>query len=153
MNSLTTRKKTHPLLHFSSPFTGGLSLFKEDLEDVFGDMSILPKMFKNSPKTNIIEDEKQYLVNIATPGVSKDKIKVSIDNSILTVSSENKEEKDEKGEGFTLKEFSYLNFSRSFNLPENVDVDGITSKYVDGVLNISIPKTVEVKAAKTITVE
>ncbi len=99
------------------------------------------------PAVNVKETEDDYEIEVAAPGLKKDNFKVNLDNDQLTISSEWKDQKEEKGNGkYTRKEFSYQSFQRSFTLPENmVDGDKIAAKYHDGILSITVPKREEVK--------
>jgi HSP20 family protein len=64
-----------------------------------------------------------------------------LDHNVLTISSEKKEEKESKEEEkVTRREFSYSAFKRSFQLPENVNKEGISAEYVDGLLKLTLPK-------------
>ncbi len=97
----------------------------------------------NVPAVNIAEKEKEYQVSLAVPGMKKDDFKIDIDGSMLTISSEKEESKEEKEKKFTRKEYSYASFSRSFTLPEEVNKEKIEAKYEDGVLHITLPRRVE----------
>jgi HSP20 family protein len=94
----------------------------------------------NVPSANVSETTKEFLVELAAPGLERKDFKVEIDNHTLCISSEKKEEKKEEREGYSRKEFSYNSFSRSFTLPENIKEGNIDAKYQDGILKISIPK-------------
>ena len=78
--------------------------------------------------------------------MNKNDFNIKFHNNVLTVSSEKKDEKEEKNEKFTRKEFSYQSFQRSFTVAENaVESDKISAKYADGILLITLPKREEVK--------
>lgn len=98
------------------------------------------------PAVNIKENENEFLVDVAVPGMEKGDFKIDLDNDILTISSEktlNNEDSDEK---YTRKEYSYLSFKRSFTLPKGiVDSDNISATYKNGELKITIPKLEEAK--------
>ena len=66
-----------------------------------------------------------------------------IDNAVLTVSSETKEDKEESKENFTRREFKFSSFKRAFTLPETVATDKIEAAYIDGVLKFNLPKKEE----------
>ena len=106
------------------------------------------------PAVNITEQEGEYIVSLAAPGLKKDDFKIDVDGNMLTISSEKEDNKEEKDERFTRKEYNYSSFSRSFNLPEQVDQEKIDAKYADGVLTITLPCREETKkaTAKQITV-
>jgi HSP20 family protein len=98
------------------------------------------------PAVNVKEDEEKYQIEVAAPGMNKEDFKVKIENNVLTISSERKEEKDEKKKGYNRREFSYESFHRSFTLPEgHVVSEKITASYDNGILNIELPKREEVK--------
>lgn len=103
--------------------------------------------FNNSlPAVNIKEDGNQFDIDFAAPGFSKSDFKIDVEDNVLTVSAEKKEEKSEENKRFTRKEFSYNTFSRSFTLPQTVNADKIDAKYKDGLLHLQIPKKEEAKS-------
>lgn len=113
------------------------------------------RLLKNEgvPAVNISETDKSFEIELAAPGMEKKDFKVAIENGILTISAEKKEEKEEKKKNFTRKEFSYNSFTRSFTLPENVKEDDIKAHYEDGVLKLNLAKkTMTVSKAKEIAV-
>lgn len=107
------------------------------------------------PAVNVKETEKEFLLEVAAPGMKKDDFKLEVKEGMLYISAETKMEKEEKEENFTRREFSYTTFSRSFWLPENVKSTDIKAAYKDGILNITLPKIkVEKKApAKLIEIK
>jgi HSP20 family protein len=107
---------------------------------------------------NVLENNDDFKIEVAAPGLKKDDFKVELDNNILTISSQ-REDGEEKNQGdnynYTRREFRYQSFQRSFSLPENqVKADKISAQYVDGLLKIVIPKSDEakIKPAKQIAV-
>jgi len=99
------------------------------------------------PAVNVKETDDAFEIEVASPGMTKKDFKVNLENNILSISSERKEEKKEEEKGrFTRREFSYQSFQRSFTIPENmVKGDKISARYNDGLLCIHLPK---VEAAK-----
>lgn len=97
------------------------------------------------PAVNIREDEKNYILELAVPGMDKNDLKIDIDEDVLTVSSETQNEMEDKKDGYTRKEFSYSSFVRSFYIPENVNKDQINANYKEGILTVSFPKQEEVQ--------
>ena len=95
---------------------------------------------RNAPAVNIKENEKNYEVELAAPGYDKKDFNISIDHGLLTVSAERREEKEEKEDNYTRREFGFSSFSRSFNLPTNTNEENIDAKYTDGVLKLTIAK-------------
>ncbi len=98
------------------------------------------------PAVNVKETDDDFVIELAAPGMNKKDFKISFNNNILTISSEIKNEKEEKDDNYTRKEFSYQSFQRSFTVPDNmVNGDKISAKYNEGILNIVLPKREEVK--------
>lgn len=99
----------------------------------------------NVPAVNIKETDVSFGIELAAPGKKKEDFNIEIDHNVLTISSEEKNEKEEKdNEGkYTRKEFSYSSFRRSFTLPETVNSDAIQANYETGVLHIVLPKREE----------
>lgn len=94
------------------------------------------------PAVNVKETEKNYEIEVAAPGRSKKDFNISAENGVLTISSEQTEEKEQKENGYTRKEFSYNSFSRSFSLPENSNEEDIKANYADGILKLEIAKKI-----------
>ena len=119
--------------------------------------SIIDEMFKpdwlggvqnfgaNVPAVNIKETDTVFRIELAAPGKKKEDFNVEVDHNVLTISSEERSETNEKdNEGkYTRKEFSYNSFRRSFTLPETVNLDTINASYEDGVLHVTLPKKEE----------
>jgi HSP20 family protein len=101
------------------------------------------------PAVNIKEDDNQYIIDVAAPGMDKKDFKLELNHNVLTVSAEKEEEKEEKKKKFTLREFNYTSFRRSFTIPEILNEEGIKAGYQNGVLSISIPKKEEAKVRPT----
>lgn len=98
------------------------------------------------PAVNIREDEKNYLLDLAAPGIDKKDLKIDINEDVLTISSETSNENEENRDAYKRKEFSYSSFCRSFYIPENVTRDKIEANYKDGVLTVGLPKQEEDKS-------
>lgn len=92
------------------------------------------------PRVDILEDEKAYEVHVAVPGMSKEDFKLDLNDSYLTVSGERKFNRERKEDNIQSLETQFGAFSRSFNLPENVDASKISARYTNGILEITIPK-------------
>ncbi len=107
------------------------------------------------PAVNISEDEKSYSVEVVAPGFKKEDFKINVDDDLLTISAESKQEnKEGEGKAYSRREYSYSSFTRSFRLPENAKDDAIAARYKDGVLEITIPKTEQQqKASKKIDIQ
>ncbi|MGB2980769.1 MAG: Hsp20/alpha crystallin family protein [Candidatus Zixiibacteriota bacterium] len=97
------------------------------------------------PSVDVTEDKDNVVVRAEMPGLNKDDVKISVQDSILTLKGEKKQEKEEKETDYHRIERSYGSFCRSFQLPTTVRADKIKADYKDGVLSIILPKTEEVK--------
>jgi HSP20 family protein len=100
------------------------------------------------PKVDILETEKAFEIHMAAPGMNKDDFKLDLKDNFFTISGERKFTKEQNEENFRSIETNYGSFSRSFSLPENVDGSKISAKYVNGILEVNIPKD-EKKTLKT----
>lgn len=92
------------------------------------------------PRVDIAEGEKNYLIRADVPGLEKKDISVTIDNGVLTIEGEKKEERKTEKDRYYHFERSYGKFTRSFALPEEVDSEHIEAKMENGVLELSLPK-------------
>ena len=112
-------------------------------DDFFADDMNLMEKISTVPAVNIKEREKDYVIEMAVPGLKKDDFDIDLDNNILTISSEQKDEKVEEKGDYTKREFYYNEFKRSFTLPETADTEKIDAQYKDGILTITIAKKPE----------
>ena len=124
------------------------------LDDFFGNEWV-DKTRSTAPAVNVIETDKEYKVEIAAPGLTRDDFKIDInEDNEHTVSMEKKVEKNEESEKegkkhtYLRREFSYSSFRQRMILPDNVNVDNIDAKMENGVLTIDIPKKTEEEKRK-----
>ena len=108
--------------------------------------------FEWAPTADISENEKEYVIRASLPGVKKEDIKVHMQEGMISIEGERKQEKEDKNEKFHRVETVYGSFSRSFGLPDNIKGDSVKSEYKDGVLTVHIPKA-EKEKAKQISVQ
>lgn len=117
--------------------------------DFFGNEWIA-KTSAAAPALNIVETDKEYIVEIAAPGVTKDDFCVTVDKHdqlIVTVENRRNEEQEKKGK-YLRREFAYSQFQQTLILPENVNKEGIHASQNNGVLTITIPKNQATVAAE-----
>jgi len=98
-----------------------------------------------TPVVDIAEHDDDYVVKVELPGINKDDVKITLENNVLTIRGEKKQEKESKKENFHRIERSYGSFQRSFTLPMTVKNDKIDASYKDGILTIALPKAEEAK--------
>ena len=116
------------------------------LPEIFNDFFAndwMTRTNSTAPAINVIEDDKDYKVEVAAPGMNKEDFKVNVtDDNYLVLTMENKNEsKDEdKKRKYLRREFSYHKFEQSLALPEDVNKDEIKAAVNDGILTIDIPK-------------
>lgn len=119
------------------------------IHDVFGG-TILQY---NVPAANIVENETNFTIDVAAPGLDKSDFKINVENNHLVVSVEKEKNVEQKEENYFRKEFNFQSFKRSFRLPEHADIENIKAGYNNGVLSIVIDKKTIVKNEKTIEVK
>lgn len=121
--------------------------FSPFLSELFDDdfFPVISNRVGSMPAVNIKENEKNYTLELAVPGMDKKDLKIDINDDVLVISSESKKEEEEEKDGYKRKEFSYSSFCRSFYIPENVNREKIGASYKDGILSIELPKMEEEK--------
>ena len=134
------------------PFEGP---FNNLVDDLFTE---LPAFFKNEfnntvgkgfVPVNVKETEKTYQMEVVAPGFEKTDFTVKIDQNLLTISAEKKEEVNKENEKQIRREYSFRSFKRSFTLDEKIDATNIEASYINGVLTLNLPKKETVKASAT----
>ncbi len=118
--------------------------------DFFADPWVPSKIAGTAPAINVSEDDKEYKVEVAAPGMTKDDFKINVANDELVIAMEKKgDSKDEdKDKKYLRREFSYSKFEQHLTLPDNVERDNISAGMNDGVLTIDIPKMTEEEKAQ-----
>jgi HSP20 family protein len=100
------------------------------------------------PASNVKETPEAFIIDMAAPGLDKSDFSISVDNMQLTIAVNKEDQKEEKTENYHRKEFHYHNFKRSFQLPENVNLEEISADYIQGVLSLQLPKMQETTVEK-----
>jgi HSP20 family protein len=98
-----------------------------------------------APRVDIAETDAEFTIKAEIPEVKKEDVKISLENGVMKISGERKQEKEEKNKKFHRVERFYGSFMRSFILPDNVDESKIDASFKDGVLNLKLPKTEKAK--------
>jgi len=126
------------------PLAGFGSLRKEmdRLLERFGDWESpgLPAMGNWSPSLDVSETKDGFVVKVEIPGMEPGDIHVGLDNQVLTVKGEKKQEKEEKDEQYYRMERSYGAFARTVRLPASVDGSKVNAGFKNGVLTVTLPK-------------
>lgn len=131
MNTLV--KSFRPVSSYPSLFN---TLFSEG--EIFNE-----NRFKSTvPAANVSESDEAFKIELAVPGFKKEDFKINVDGKNLKISTGSTEETQKN---YVRREFSFSSFERLFYLPKSVDVDKIEAAYVDGILNLTLPKKEEAK--------
>ena len=132
------------------PFEG---TFNSLVDDLFSELPVLFKGdFNNGDRkgfvpVNVKETAKSYELEVVAPGFEKTDFKLNLDQNLLTISAEKKEEVKEEINKQIRTEYSYRSFKRSFTLDEKIDATNIEASYINGILLLNLPKKEVVKAS------
>ena len=130
----------------------GRNTWMPDVFNDFFDNDFMTRANATAPAINVKENDKEYTVELAAPGLKKDDFNVNIDrdgNLHIHMESKNEKKDEDKKSHYLRREFSYSKFEQTLLLPDDVDKDGIEAKVNDGVLTVNLPKT-EKKEDKTL---
>ena len=137
-------------------YSNNQRFFPTVFNDFFNDNWLMPQFHSTSPAINVSEDDKEYKVEVAAPGMTKDDFKISLVGEDIIISMEKKVENndEQKDKKYIRREFSYSKFEQRLALPDNVERQNISAQMNDGVLVIDIPKmTPEEKAQECQCIE
>jgi HSP20 family protein len=98
-----------------------------------------------TPSVDISETEGEYQITAEIPDVKKEDVKVTLEDGVLTIQGERRQEKEEKGKKYHRIERSYGTFVRSFTLPDLIDDEKVKAEFKDGILSLSLPKSEKAK--------
>jgi len=118
----------------------------DDFMDIFGD--VFGK--KNALEYDVIVEKDSLLLQLMLPGFNKEDVKINIDNGVLYITGKRIENKNVK---YRIKNTFYGEFSKKFNLGEEIDEDNITASHNDGVLSLTIPILSSKKKRKTVNIK
>lgn len=112
-------------------------------EDLFGedtpDRALWDQSF-STPAINIKEKGEEFEVRLAAPDMRREDFKIAVNNGMLSIASEQENEKKDDEEEYMRREFNYQSFHRAFTLPKNVNTEEVTANYKEGMLTIHLPK-------------
>lgn len=131
------------LTRFTRPENDIVSKRFSDIMDEFFNDAVRTRRDTFVPSIDVSETDNQFLISAELPGMNKEDIEISLENSRLTISGERSFEKEDKGKKYHRVESSYGSFERSFQLPDNIDAESISASYENGLLEISIDKSEE----------
>jgi len=128
--------------------------FRKDMEKTFSFPTVsMPKMSHAS--CDVIDEGNQFRVKMDVPGIKKSEVNLNVTDNSIEVSAEHKEESEEKKKNYLRKERSQVSYYRSLPLSEKIMSDKVTAKLVDGILDITLPKSkpTETQKKKSIFVQ
>ena len=138
------------LMKYSKPQNGMVSLFDKFFDDDIFNWNFDLPANTVSPSHDIIENEKEYIVDFALAGFNKEDISLNVEDNVLTIEGERKANEDTK---YNRKSTFYGRFKKSFTLPDNVNSENIGASWKDGMLSIAIPKDEKTKLSKSIEIK
>jgi HSP20 family protein len=140
--SIMTLAKITPRPSFVSPFNELVNeFFGRDIAQMIGH----DELRRSVPSVNIVERDDRFELHVLAPGYAKEDLKLQVENDVLTISAEKKQEQNTQNERYTRREFMLNSFSRSFRLPELVNSEDLQASYANGVLNVHLPKVAPAK--------
>lgn len=119
--------------------------FNDVFDSLLNDSFIGDKLVSRVPAVNIAENDNEFHIELAVPGLKKEDFKINLDKNILTVSAEKKAEDNVEAKKYSKREYSYSSFVRSFTLPDSVDHSKIEADYSNGILKLTVAKREEAK--------
>jgi len=152
--SLIKRSPNRELTPWNRDFPAfrGLQSLQQDMNRIFdeffrGDILANDSLFARdwNPAVDIIENNDQFILKAEIPGMTKDDVKITLENNVLTIRGEKKNESEKKEGDYHRIERSYGSFERSFSVPGTIKVNEIDAQYKDGVLTLTLPKAEEAK--------
>lgn len=152
--SLIKRNPTQEMTRWSNEFPAfrGLESLRRDMnrmfEDFFrGDMLAENSFFSRdwTPAVDVVENNDSYILKAELPGMNKDDVKITLENNVLTIRGEKKNELEKKEGNFHRVERSYGVFERSFTIPGTIKANDIDAQYKDGILTLTLLKAEEAK--------
>ena len=118
-----------------------------EFDRLFGTTLGAPTLTAWSPAVDVRETDNEFIVSAELPGLTQDGVSITIENGVLSLSGEKKEEREEgkADSGGHVLERRYGRFQRSFSLPRGVDADKVSAKFSDGILTVTLPKAATAK--------
>lgn len=134
------------LVKFNNGLKSNANPFFNDVFDsIVNDTFLSDKLVARVPAVNIAENDNEFHIELAVPGLKKDDFKINLDKNILTISAEKKSESNTSDKKYSKREYSYTSFVRSFTLPDTADHSKIDAEYTDGILTLIVAKREEAK--------
>ncbi|MBK0381167.1 Hsp20/alpha crystallin family protein [Mucilaginibacter segetis] len=136
---MTLVKFNNGLKNNTNPF------FSDVFDSILNDSFLSDKLVARVPAVNIAENDNEFHIELAVPGLKKEDFKINLDKNVLSISAEKKNENTEDTKKYSKREYSYNSFVRSFTLPDTADHSKIEADYSDGILKLTVAKREEAK--------
>ena len=133
------------LVKFNNKTRNTAPYFNNVFDSLFSDALNKNYGINKVPNVNIYENEGEYKIELAAPGLNKEDFKIDLKKDNLSIWAEKKAEEGAVQKDYSRKEFEYSSFARSFVLPEGIDADKISAEYINGILYITVGKKDEAK--------
>ncbi|AMR33393.1 heat-shock protein [Mucilaginibacter sp. PAMC 26640] len=134
------------LVKFNNGLKSNANPFFNDVFDsILNDSFIGDRLVARVPAVNIAENDNEFHIELAIPGLKKEDFKIALDKDVLSVSAEKKAENNQETKKYSKREYSYNSFVRSFTLPDSADYAKIEADYTDGILTLIVAKREEAK--------
>lgn len=129
--------------------------FRRDMEKAFSSFPTISMPKISHASCDVIDEGNQFRVKMDVPGIKKSEVKLNVSDNSVEISAEHKEESEEKKKNYLRKERSQVSYYRSLPLSEKILSDKVTAKLVDGILDITLPKSkpTEIQKKKSISVQ
>jgi HSP20 family protein len=129
------------LINYSPSRSQGLL---DDFDRIFSNFyDDRPVMTNHQPLVDVREEKESYVLEAELPGLTEKDVEVKVDDNLLTISSVKSEEKENKQNGYLMRERRYANFQRCFVLPKEADREKIEASFKIGLLTLTVPKKPE----------
>lgn len=136
---MTLVKFNNGLKNNANPF------FNDVFDSIINDTFLSDKLVARVPAVNIAENDHEFHIELAAPGLKKEDFKINLDKNVLSVSAEKKTEAGTETKKYSKREYGYNSFVRSFTLPDSADHSKIEADYTDGILKLTVAKREEAK--------
>lgn len=124
----------------------------DNLVNNFYDDNFVKKHFHNQVSANILDTPEKFVIELFTPGFSKENINISLENKVLKIKGKTEQKNGEEKPNYLRKEFIVNEFERSFQLQDSLQIDNIEAVYKDGILYVYLPKQKQESSSKEITI-
>jgi len=132
----------------SSNFDRDLFRFPQFVSQLLDDSPANGSVPTLTTRVDVLETDSSYLVSAECPGLDRETLNVTVEAGVLSISGSKKNPWADKSQGLHLSERSFGEFSRTFRLPREVDTTQVKAEYIDGILQLTLPKSAAAQPVK-----